>query len=192
VNEGDIEGGPSQLHGPQIGTDQVRPKSSDSTARARYPEAEAYHSSLRRPGLDCAQFFDRFAGPGFLKLPVAENEQADDNRRWRSCCFRIGAHHIRSGRVSGWAELRHEGATLGDQAISAKIRLTEVSISNMTSGKKEANNLFPCHLNHWAGFCSPTANLMATMAQIIDPPGIKGSFSPLETDLCSICAKKFL
>ena len=142
VNEGEIKGGSSQFHVSQIGPDQVRPKSSDSTGRARYPEAEAYHPSLRRPGLDGAQLFDRFTGPGLLKLPVGENEQADDNRRWRSRCFRIGAHHVRSGRLSGRAELRYGGAPLGDQAISGKIRLTESFISTVTSGEREAKNLF--------------------------------------------------
>jgi len=101
-------------------------KISDSIGRARHPEGEAYRPSLRRPSLDGTQLFGRFADLGFLKLPVGENEQGDDNCRWRSCCFRIGAHYVRIGRLSGREELRYEGAALGDQAISGKIRLIEV------------------------------------------------------------------
>ena len=125
VNEGDAEGGPSRLRGTQIGPDQVRPESSDSTGPTGNSEAEAHQASLRRPGLDGAQRSDRSAGPGFVDLLVGENGQADDHRRWRSCRFRTGAHHLRIGRFSGRAELRHRGAPLGDQAIPGKTRLTE-------------------------------------------------------------------
>ncbi len=96
-----------------------------------YLEAATWHASLRRLSLNGDELFDRFAEPGFLELSVGEIEQADDNRSRRPCCFLIGAHHVRGGRLSGRTELRDGGAALGDQAISGKIRLTnEKHINN--------------------------------------------------------------
>ena len=77
-----------------------------------------------------------FAGPGLLELPVGESKQADDNRRWRPSRFLTGAHRVRGRRLSSREELRHGDAALGDQAISAKIRLTEILIFAMKSGKQ--------------------------------------------------------
>ena len=137
MNEGEIGCAPSQVLGPQVSPDQIRSKSSVSTGgRVIYPEAEAWHASLYRPGLNDDQLFDRFAGPGLLELPVGESKQADDNHCWRRCRFLNGAHRVRGRRLSGRAELRQADAALGDQTISAKIRLTEFLISNVRSGKQ--------------------------------------------------------
>ena len=53
-------------------------------------------------------------------------KQANDNRSRRPCCYLIGAHHVWGRRLSGRAELRCKGAAMGDQTISAKIRVVEL------------------------------------------------------------------
>ncbi len=64
--------------------------------------------------------------PTLAFLSYLSVKMSDDNCCWRSRCFRIGTHYVRSGRLSGREELRYEGAALGDQTISGKIRLIEV------------------------------------------------------------------
>ena len=67
-----------------------------------------------------------FAGSGFPELSVCEIEQTDDNRNRRPCCYHIGAHHVWGGRLSGRAELRFKAAAIGNQTISAKIRVNNI------------------------------------------------------------------
>jgi hypothetical protein len=136
ISEGEIVSGPSQVFCPLVGADQVRSKIPDQTERVIYLEAATWHASLRRLSLNGDELFDRFAEPGFLELSVGEIEQADDNRSRRPCCFLIGSHHVRGGRLSCRAELRCRGAAMGDQAISAKIRVTEIFIFPMISNKQ--------------------------------------------------------
>ena len=135
INEGEIISVPSQVFCPKIGADKVRSKIPDQTRRPIYLETTTWHSCLRRVSPNGNEFFNRFAGPGSLELSVGEIEQADDNRSRRPCCFLIGAHHVRGGRLSGRTELRFRGAAMGDQAISAKIRVTEIFIFTMISNK---------------------------------------------------------
>jgi hypothetical protein len=129
VNEGEIGYAPSQVLGPKVSPDQIRSKGAVPTGEwAIYLEAEAWHTSLHRPGLNDDQLFDGFADPGLLRLSVGENKQADDNRRWRPRRIITGAHRVRGRRLSGREELRYGYGALGDQTISAKNRLTEILI----------------------------------------------------------------
>jgi len=124
MNEGEKISVPSQVFCPKIGAEQVRAKIPDPTGRAVYLEAAARHACLRRASPNGDEFFNRFAGPGFLELSVSEIEPTDDNRSRRPCRYLTGAHHVWGGRLSGRAELRCKGPALGDQTISAKIRVT--------------------------------------------------------------------
>ena len=52
--------------------------------------------------------------------------QANDHRRRRPRCYPSGAHHVWGGGLSIRAELCCKSAAMGDQAISAKIRIIEI------------------------------------------------------------------
>ncbi len=133
LNEGEINGVPSKITCLYIGPNQVRPRISEQSRWAIYFEAETRQARLRWLSLNGDEFFIRFAGRGFSQLFVYEIEQANDNRNRRPCCHHICAHHVWGGRLSGRAELCFKGAAMGNQTVSAKIRVTVIFIFTMTT-----------------------------------------------------------
>jgi len=123
---GEITSDPSQVYCPQVGADRVRSKIPDQTGRATYLKAATWLACLRRFSFTGDEFFDKFAGSGFIELSVGEINQADDNRSRRSYRFLISAHHVWGGRISGREELRLRSAASCDQTISKKICVTDL------------------------------------------------------------------